>query len=92
MLLSHERSLHPGLVGAGVIVPVAGSFEADILIVRHQLNIQRRQVPKKHLELLARSLSAGLVDRHSRPPDVFPLTLAKRLRRTVDRFNLEGMH
>src|ERR1700739_4655919 len=24
MLLSHERSLQPGLVGAGVIVPVAG--------------------------------------------------------------------
>jgi hypothetical protein len=24
MLLSHERSLQPGLVGAGLIVPVAG--------------------------------------------------------------------
>ncbi|WP_245332208.1 hypothetical protein [Bradyrhizobium sp. NAS80.1] len=34
----------------------------------------------------------GSVDRHSRPPDVFPLTLAKRLRRTVDRFNPQGMH
>ena len=34
----------------------------------------------------------GSVDRHSRPPDVFPLTFAKRLRRTVDRFNPEGMH
>src|SRR6476660_5548135 len=34
----------------------------------------------------------GSVDRHSRPPDVFPLTLAKRPRRTVDRFNPKGMH
>jgi hypothetical protein len=34
----------------------------------------------------------GSVDRHSRPPDVSPLTLAKRLRRTVDRLNPEGMH
>ena len=34
----------------------------------------------------------GSVDRYSRPPDAFPLTLAKRLRRTVDRFNPEGMH
>ena len=34
----------------------------------------------------------GSVDRHSRPPDVFPLTLAKRLRRTVDWFNPKGMH
>ena len=34
----------------------------------------------------------GSVNRHSRPPDVFPLTLAKRLRRTGDRFNPEGMH
>jgi hypothetical protein len=34
----------------------------------------------------------GLVDRHSRPPDGFLLTLAKRVRRTVDRLNPEGMH
>ena len=34
----------------------------------------------------------GSVDRHSRPSDVFPLNLAKRLRRTVDRFNPAGMH
>ena len=34
----------------------------------------------------------GLVDRHSRPPDRFLLALAKRLRRTVDRFNPKGMH
>jgi hypothetical protein len=32
------------------------------------------------------------VDRHSRPPDLFPLASAKRLRRTVDRFDSEGMH
>jgi hypothetical protein len=32
------------------------------------------------------------VDRHSRPPDVFLLTLAKWLRRTVDRLDPEGMH
>jgi hypothetical protein len=35
----------------------------------------------------------GLVDRrHSRPTDRFLLTLAKRVRRTVDRFNPKGMH
>ena len=34
----------------------------------------------------------GLVDRHSRPPDRLLLTLAKRVRRTVDRFNPKGMH
>jgi len=34
----------------------------------------------------------GLVDRHSRPPDRFPLTLTKRVRGTVDRFNPDGMH
>jgi hypothetical protein len=34
----------------------------------------------------------GLVDRRSRPPDGFLLTLAKRVRRTVDRLNPEGMH
>jgi hypothetical protein len=34
----------------------------------------------------------GSVDRHSRPPDIFPLTLAKRLRGTVDRLDPQGMH
>ena len=43
MLLSHERSLQPGLVGAGLIVPVAGLIGS----YRHQLNIQRRHVPKR---------------------------------------------
>jgi hypothetical protein len=47
MLLSYERSLQPGLVGAGLIVPVAGLIEAEILILRHQLNIQRCHLPKR---------------------------------------------
>jgi hypothetical protein len=47
MFLPYERSLQPGLVGAGVIVPVAGLIEAEILILRHQLNIQRRHLPKR---------------------------------------------
>src|ERR1700681_2229579 len=31
------------------------------------------------------------IDRHSRPPDVSALTLAKRIRRTVDRLDPQGM-
>jgi hypothetical protein len=44
------------------------------------------------IELLARLCPPGSVDRHSRPSDVFPLTLAKRLCGTVDRFNPAGTH
>src|ERR1700688_4623901 len=31
------------------------------------------------------------IDRHSRPPDVSAFTLAKRIRRTVDRLDPQGM-
>jgi hypothetical protein len=112
------------------------SLEAEILILRHQLNIQRRHVPKRVAfsamdrlifvglyHLVPNTIKAltivkpgtvirwhragfrsywrwksrhrwppGSVDRHSRPPDVFPLALAKRVRRTVARFNPEGMY
>src|SRR5580692_10767084 len=47
MLLPYERSLQHGLVGAGLIVPVAGLVGSEILILRHQLNIQRRHQPKR---------------------------------------------
>ena len=56
MLLSYERSLQPGLVGAGLIVPVAGLVGTEILIPRHQLNIQRRHLPKR--------LAFSAMDRH----------------------------
>jgi hypothetical protein len=47
-LLSHERSLQPGLVGALVLLFRSRvSLEAEILILRHQLNIHRRHVPKR---------------------------------------------
>jgi hypothetical protein len=55
MFLSYERSLQPGLVGAGLIVPVAGLVGTEILILRHQLNIQRRHLPKR--------LTLGAMDR-----------------------------
>jgi hypothetical protein len=44
MLLPYERSLQHGLVGPGLIVPVAGLVA--ILSLRHQLSIQRRHQPK----------------------------------------------
>ena len=48
MILPYERSLQPGLVGAGRIIPVAGlSLEAEILVLHHQLNVQRRKSPKR---------------------------------------------
>src|ERR1700743_235438 len=47
MLLPHERSLQPGLVGAGLLFRSRVSLEAEILILRHQLNIQRRHLPKR---------------------------------------------
>src|SRR6476659_7378200 len=59
-LRPYERSLQPGLVGAGRIVPVAGhAGSRDIL--RHQLNIQRRQSPKRlNFSTLDRLIFAGL--------------------------------
>src|SRR3954452_12141660 len=60
MLRPYERSLQPGLVSAGRIVPVA-SLEAEILILRHQLNVQRRQSPKRlNFSTLDRLIFAGL--------------------------------
>ena len=41
---------------------------------------------------MARSLSAGFGRSAFEGPDVFPLTLAKRRRRTVGWFNPKGMH
>ena len=61
MLRPYERSLQPGLVGAGRIVPVAGLAGSEILIFRHQLNIQRRQSPKRlNFSTLDRLIFAGL--------------------------------
>ena len=61
MLRSYERSFQPGLVGAGRIVPVTASLEAEILILRHQLNIQRRQSPKRlNFSTLDRLIFVGL--------------------------------
>jgi hypothetical protein len=47
MLPHYERGLQPDLVVAGVIVAIAGLLEAEILILRHQLNVQRRHLPKR---------------------------------------------
>jgi hypothetical protein len=47
MLLPHERSLQPGLVALVLLFRSRVSLEAEILILRHQLNIQRRHQPKK---------------------------------------------
>lgn len=47
--------MQPGLVGAGLVVPVAGHVGAEILILGHQLNIQRRHLPKR--------LTLGAMDR-----------------------------
>jgi hypothetical protein len=61
MLRSYVRSLQPGLVGAGRIVPVAGLAGSEIPIPRHQLNIQRRQSPKRlNFSTLDRLIFAGL--------------------------------
>jgi hypothetical protein len=46
MLLPYERSLQHGLVGAGLFRSRV-SLEAEILILRRQLNIQRRHQPKR---------------------------------------------
>jgi transposase InsO family protein len=42
-----REAYSPDLVGAGLIVPVAGLVGSQILILRHQLNIQRRHQPKR---------------------------------------------
>ena len=61
MLRPYERSLQPGLVGAGRIVPVAGLAGSRDTDPRHQLNIQRRQSPKRlNFSTLDRLIFAGL--------------------------------
>src|SRR6476646_9383570 len=58
MLRHYERSLQPGLVG---LFRSRASLEAEILILRHQLNIQRRQSPKRlNFSTLDRLIFAGL--------------------------------
>src|SRR6476469_5757203 len=58
MLRPYERSLQPGLVG---LFRSRASLEAEILILRHQLNIQRRQSPKRlNFSTLDRLIFAGL--------------------------------
>jgi hypothetical protein len=60
MLLPY-RSLQPSLVAlVGLFRPRASS-EAEILILRYQLNIQRRQSPKRlTFSILDRLIFAGL--------------------------------
>lgn len=79
MLRPYERSLQPGLVGAGRIVPVAGLTGPEILILHQQLNIQRRQSPQRlnfsaldrlifaGLYRLAPSVLGALLQRHAHP-------------------------
>jgi hypothetical protein len=47
MLLVDERCLQPDLVGADRIVPVASVAAAEILMLRHQLNVLRRKSPQR---------------------------------------------
>jgi hypothetical protein len=47
LFLYYERSLQPGLVGAALLFRSRASLEAEILVLRHQLNIQRRHLPKR---------------------------------------------
>jgi hypothetical protein len=46
LALVDERCLQPDLVGADRIVPVA-SLQAEILTLRHQLNVLRRKSPQR---------------------------------------------
>ena len=70
MLRSYERSLQPGLVGAGRIVPVESLAGSQILILRHQLNIQRRQSPKRlNFSTLDQIVLALEIEASRRPAD-----------------------
>ena len=61
MLRPYERSLQPGLVGAGRIVPVTGLAGSRDTDPSSQLNIQRRQSPKRlNFSTLDRLIFAGL--------------------------------
>jgi len=55
ILAPDERSLQLDLVRLDRSVPVAGSLQAEILVLRHQLNVLRRKSPKR--------LACGNVDR-----------------------------
>jgi len=47
MSLSYERSLQPCLAGAGLLFQSRAALKAEILILRHQLNIPRRHLSKR---------------------------------------------
>jgi len=47
MLVVDERCLQADLVGADRTVPVASVAAAEILTLRHQLNVLRRQSPQR---------------------------------------------
>ncbi len=47
MLLVDEGCLQLDLVGADRIVPVASALQAEILTLRHQLNVLRRKSPQR---------------------------------------------
>ena len=47
MFLSYERSLQLDWVGTGIVVAIAAPLVAEILVLRHQINILRRHSPKR---------------------------------------------
>src|ERR1700758_1894003 len=47
MLSIDEGCLQPDLVGADRIVPARASLQAEILALRHQLNVLRRKSPQR---------------------------------------------
>jgi hypothetical protein len=76
MLLAYERSLQPGLVGAGLIVRSRVSLKAEILILRHQLTVQRRHLPKRPAFIaMDRLIFVGLY--RLEPSTVNALTIVK---------------
>jgi hypothetical protein len=63
MFLAYERSLEPGLVWSVLVLlfQSRASLGAEILILRHQLNIQRRHLPKRlTLSAMDRLIFVGL--------------------------------
>jgi hypothetical protein len=90
------RNHADGIVAMDLFVVPTISFRLlyGLLLMGHG----RRQIlwlgvtARPTAEWIANLCPPGSVDRHSRPPDVSPLTLAKRVRRTVDRLNSEGVH
>ena len=80
------------------------ALEAEILVLRQQINVLRRSCPKRHPFISIDRLILGAVCRRFpkmydalaivRPdtPDVSPLTSAKCVCRTADRLDPQGMH